>query len=149
GGRGNATKRFSGEIKVTADPATRSLVIVASTSDFNALSRVIDELDQPRRQVYIEVYLLELAVNKSISGSAGGHFGRDFDTGQGQGLGFVGSAPTDTYNSLVLSPNLLSGLAAGVLGPQVPNSGALLGTGRDIPAFGVVIQALQQDTDVN
>ncbi len=148
GGAG-AAELFSGEIKVTADPATRSLVILASTQDFKALLSVIEELDRPRKQVYIEVYLLELTTGNVLSGGAGGHFGRDFDTSGGQGLGFVSSTPTPEQSSIVLNPSVLSGLAAGVIGPQVPNSSALLGTSTDIPAFGVVIQALHELNDVN
>ncbi|MGH1343433.1 MAG: type II secretion system secretin GspD [Nannocystales bacterium] len=144
-----AAELFSGEIKVTADPATRSLVILASTSDFKALLSVIEELDRPRKQVYIEVYLLELTTGNLLSGGAGAHFGSGFDTSGGQGLGFVSSAPTPDQSTVVLSPSVLSGLAAGVIGPQVPNSSALLGTSADIPAFGVVIQALHELTDVN
>lgn len=140
---------FSGDIKVTADPATRSLVILASNNDFKALKTVIEELDAERRQVYIEVYLLELSMNKTWNFGAGGHFGSDFDTDGGPGVGFVSSAPGPDTSSIQLSPSLLSGLAAGVIGPQVPNSAALLGTPQDIPAFGVVIQALQENNDVN
>jgi general secretion pathway protein D len=144
---------FSGDIRVTADPATRSLVILASQSDFVALREVIQALDAERKQVYIEVYLLELNVEKVIEAGVGAHFGAGFNVNapgtSGQGVGFVANAPTAKANSLVLSPSVLPGLAAGVLGPQIPGSGALTGLGQDIPAFGVIIQALQQDTDVN
>lgn len=144
---------FSGEIKVTADPATRSLVILASQSDFKALRKVINALDAERKQVYIEVYLLELSIGHNIQGGASGHFGSSFDVDaagtSGQGLGFVGSAPDPSSNSLLLSPSILNGIAAGALGPEVPGSGQFLGLGRDIPAFGVVIQAVQTDSDVN
>ena len=61
----------------------------------------------------------------------------------------MASTPTPDQSSILISPSLLSGLAAGVIGPQVPNSSALLGTQQDIPAFGVVIQALHQLNDVN
>lgn len=148
-GPAGAAELFSGDVKVTADPATRSLVILASTSDFKALLGVIQELDRPRKQVYIEVYLLELTTGNLLSGGAGAHFGSGFDTSGGQGLGFVSSAPTADQSTVVLSPSVLSGLAAGVIGPQVPNSSALLGTSADIPAFGVVIQALHELSDVN
>ncbi len=140
---------FTGDFRVTSDPATRSLVIFSSQNDFRALKSVIEELDVERKQVYIEVYLLELSINKNLEGGASGHFGSDFDTSQGAGLGFVASAPDPSANSLLLSPSILNGLAAGVLGPEVPGSGQFLGTGRDIPAFGVVIQAAQSDNDVN
>ncbi len=144
---------FSGDIRVTADPATRSLVILASQSDFEALRDVIEALDAERKQVYIEIYLLELNVEKTLEAGVGAHFGAGFNVNapgaSGQGVGFVANAPTSKANSLLLSPSVLPGLAAGVLGPQIPGSGALTGLGQDIPAFGVIIQALQQDSDVN
>ncbi|MEM7160345.1 MAG: type II secretion system secretin GspD [Myxococcota bacterium] len=160
GGRGNsnaapasaAAELFSGEVKVTPDPATRSLVILASQSDFLALQTVIDALDAERKQVYIEVFLLELSINKRLQGGTSGHFGATFGTdvagASGDSLGFVSSSPNQ-QNSLLLSPQILNGLAAGVLGPEVAGSGQLLGLGQDIPAFGVIIQAIQDDTDVN
>ncbi|MBL4687513.1 MAG: hypothetical protein JKY37_23155, partial [Nannocystaceae bacterium] len=140
---------FSGDIKVTADPATRSLVILASQSDFRALRKVIDALDRERKQVYIEIYLLELSIGHDIAGGASGHFGAPFDVSGGQGLGFVASAPDPSSNSLIINPAILNGIAAGALGPEVPGSGQFLGLGRDIPSFGVVIQAVQSNTDVN
>lgn len=140
---------FTGDIRVTSDPATRSLVILASQNDYRSLLKVIEALDAERKQVYIEIYLMELSINKSIEGGASGHFGAPFDTGQGQGLGFVATAPDPARNSVILSPAILNGIAAGVLGPQIPGSAQFLGTGQDIPAFGVVIQAIQNDTDVN
>ncbi len=150
---GQQGETFSGDIRVTADPATRSLVILASQTDFQALQEVIDRLDAERKQVYIEVYLLELNVDKVIEAGVGAHFGAGFNVNapgtSGQGVGFVANAPSSKANSLLLSPSVLPGLAAGVLGPQIPGSGALTGLGQDIPAFGVIIQALQTDTDVN
>jgi len=158
GGNANAApasqsaELFSGEIKVTADPATRSLVILASQTDFQALRTVIDALDAQRKQVYIEVYLLELSLNNRLSGGASGHFGTTFgvDGGgvQGDALGFAASSPNG-QNSVLLDTSILNGLAAGVLGPQVQGSGQFLGLGQDIPAFGVIIQAAQENTSVN
>jgi general secretion pathway protein D len=147
-----AGELFAGEVKITSDPATRSLVILASQNDFRALKKVIEELDAERKQVYIEVYLLELSINKRIGGGASGHFGATFPVNaagtSGDGLGFVATAP-EQQNSLLLSPSILNGIAAGVLGPQVQGSAQFLGTGQDVPAFGVIIQAVQDDTDVN
>lgn len=144
---------FSGDIRVTADPATRSLVILASQADYEALREVIDALDAERKQVYLEVYLLELNIDKVIEAGVGAHFGAGFNVDaagtSGQGVGFVANAPSAKANSLVLNSGILPGLAAGVLGPQIPGSGALTGLGQDIPAFGVIIQALQTDSDVN
>jgi general secretion pathway protein D len=141
---------FSGEVKVTADEPTRSLVIVASQADYRNLEKVIDELDAPRMQVYIEMWLLETNVSRMLEAGAGGHYGSQFDVGNGQqAIGFVASAPTSQVNTVILDPSVLQGIVGGVLGPQIPGSGQLLGLGRDIPAFGVIVQALQTLDDVN
>lgn len=144
-----ATELFSGEIKIAPDEATRSLVIIASAADYANLEGVIDELDRDRKQVYLEIYLLEASVGRTLTTGAGGHFAFPVNTQQGQGVGLVASAPSQDVNSLVLSPQALQGLAGGVLGPLLAGSGQLLGTGSDIPAFGVVLQAIQSNEDVN
>lgn len=143
------TEMFTGDVKITADEATRSLVIMASAADYKSLEPVIDELDRDRKQVYLEIYLLEASVGRELKTGAGGHFAAPFNTAAGQGVGLVASAPSADVSSLVLSPSALQGLAGGVLGPLIPGSGQLLGTGADIPAFGVVIQAIQSNEDVN
>ncbi len=139
---------LSGDVRVTADPASHSLVVLASQADFEAVKEVVAVLDRERRQVYIEVYLLELVAGDDIGTGVGAHFGKNFDTTDDkQGFGFAASAPDSTHNSAVLDPSLLTGLAAGVLGPTIPAE--VTGLGADIPAFGVVIQALQIRKDVN
>jgi general secretion pathway protein D len=144
---------FSGEVKVTADEATRSLVIVASAADFKSLEPVIDELDRDRKQVYLEIYLLEASVGRSVTTGAGAHVGGQFPTTvngvSGSTTGLIASAPSQEVNSLVLSPAALAGLAGGLLGPQITGTQTLLGTTRDIPAFGVVLQALETNDNVN
>lgn len=142
---------FSGDVKITPDPATRSLVIIASQADYQNLEPVIDELDRERKQLYFEIYLMEVTIKRSIEGGAGGHFGSSIDTAGGEALGLVSSAPTAAVSSLLISPQALTGFGAALLGPAVEGSGALLGIGigQDVPAFGMVIQALQTSEDVN
>jgi general secretion pathway protein D len=136
---------IGGEIQVTADPATRSLVVMASHRDFLSLKRVVEVLDRERRQVYIEAYILELSTSHDLSTDVSAHWGHATSDG---GLGFVSSKP-GSASSAILDTSVLTGLAAGVLGPAIPGSGSLLGTGQDMPSFGVVIQALEQHEDVN
>ena len=137
---------FSGDVKITPDQATRSLVIIASAADYKNLEPVIAQLDMERRQLYLEIYMLEVSIKHDLDTGAGAHFGYKTDNGT---LGLVGSAPTAALNSLILSPDAFKGLAGGLIGPLVSGSGTLLGTGRDVPAFGAVIQALQSNSDVN
>ncbi|MCA9772202.1 MAG: hypothetical protein KC466_07315, partial [Myxococcales bacterium] len=59
--RGGATAalEFEGDVRITSDPATNSLIIVASPQDFLTLRDVIRKLDIRRRQVYVEAVILE------------------------------------------------------------------------------------------
>lgn len=58
---------FQGELKVSADKTTQSLIVTASPQDFAALKRVIETLDVPRDQVYIEAMILEMSLNRDNS----------------------------------------------------------------------------------
>jgi general secretion pathway protein D len=140
---------FSGDVKITPDQATRSLVIIASQADYKNLEPVIDKLDMERRQLYLEIYMLEISIKHDLTTGAGGHFGIPVATSQGQGVAVIGSAPTPALNSLILDPSAFKGLAGGLVGPLATGTGTLLGTGRDVPGFGAVIQALQSNSDVN
>lgn len=146
---GAAAELFSGDVKVTADEASRSLVVIASAADWANLEGVIDQLDAERKQVYIEMLLLETTVDRDISGGAAAHFGAPVSTPNGDGVALIGSAPSPQLSSLVLDPSGFQGLIGGVLGPQIVGSGQLLGLGNDIPAFGAVVQALQNIQDAN
>jgi general secretion pathway protein D len=73
GGTGSnpiAGSLFEGSIKISPDKATNSLVITASPSDFVTVQRVINQLDIPREQVYVEVVLMEVAMVRGMDLSA-------------------------------------------------------------------------------
>jgi len=61
---------FEGNIKVAADKATNSLVLTATGNDYVTLQRVINRLDIPRDQVYAEVYIMEIGLDKQFDFSA-------------------------------------------------------------------------------
>ena len=61
---------FEGSIKISPDKATNSIVITASPSDFVTVQRVINQLDIPREQVYVEVVLMEVAMVRGMNLSA-------------------------------------------------------------------------------
>ncbi|MBI2711864.1 MAG: type II secretion system secretin GspD [Bdellovibrio sp.] len=61
---------FQGSIKISPDKATNSLVITASPADFVTVKRVIDRLDIPRDQVYVEIVIMEVNVNRGFTYSA-------------------------------------------------------------------------------
>lgn len=147
-GTGSA-ELFAGEVKISADKGTNSLVIIASQSDYRSLVRVIRELDKPRRQVFVEAVIMEVNLDRNNEFGLSLHSGYSLSTPLGQGAGIAGTK----YTRQGLPPsfslaNLASfgGFLAGLQGPVIPE---LKNLGIDIPAFGVVLHAMQQSSDVN
>jgi general secretion pathway protein D len=144
-----AAELFSGEVKISADKATNALVIVASQADFRNIIRVIEQLDIPRRQVFVEAVIMEVNLDRNAEFGINFHSGYKLSTDQGTVPGLFGTK----YTKQGLPPsfslaNLASfgGFLAGLQGPVIPELQKL---GIDIPAFGVVLHALQQSSDVN
>ncbi|MCB9652580.1 MAG: type II secretion system secretin GspD [Deltaproteobacteria bacterium] len=151
---GATTALFEGDVKVTADKATNSLVITASKSDFNSMRSVIDRLDVPRYQVFVEAIIMEVSVRRNRQLGAGWHGGIS-PTIDGQRSPILfGNTPAKELSSLLAASNPLSlaglvGFASAVKGPTLPGTESITGASGGIPALGVVIQALQTTNDVN
>jgi len=148
---GGITAEFEGGVKIAPDENTNALIITATAKDYNTLAtEVIDKLDIPRKQVYVEVVIMELTVDKDRTLGVSGQGGGQFSLGGNPTLGF-GSSLGGTASGL--SAAALSGLAAGVVSqttqtiPVTNPDGSI--TNLQIPTFGVVLNALQTDTDVN
>jgi general secretion pathway protein D len=144
---------FESRVKVSSDKATNSIVVTSSLRDFANLRTVIDQLDQPRRQVFIEAVIMDLTIDRE------NQFGMAFNGGAapsttigstaGQTLLYGGLNP---FRSILLpSPtdSTLNAFALGVRGPGLPGSENLLGTGFSIPAFGILINALASTNDAD
>ncbi len=140
-------------IRVTADPATNSVIIVSSRKDFETVKRIIDELDIRRKQVFVEAAILEVSLDKIRSIGANLSFGftvNDNTLGFGGTilpgvpslLGVASSASSTT--SLI---SALSGGFLGVIGDTVDPDGS--GPIPPIPSFSALFQALTSLTDVN
>ena len=135
---------FEGEIRVTTHEPTNALVITSTLHDYAALRRVIDKLDRPRRQVFIEAVVMELSVDRSTSLGLNFHGGVP-DTGTEGALTLFGFGADSS--AFFPTGTDLSGLALGVRGPEI--EGSLQNVGISIPAFGVVLNALSTSGDVN
>ena len=55
----------SGKITITPDKASNSLVIMASPTDYNNLVQVIKKLDRRSKQVFVQVLIAEVSLDKS------------------------------------------------------------------------------------
>jgi general secretion pathway protein D len=57
---------ISAEVKVVADKATNSLVITAKPEEFEVLTPVIEKLDIPRKQVFVEALIMEVTAGMDL-----------------------------------------------------------------------------------
>jgi general secretion pathway protein D len=152
-GAGGNSLLFEGEVRINFDRPTNSLIIVSSLKDYQSLRRVIELLDSPRKQVYVEAMILEVTIDKERDLGASWHgalpkslFGMDNPS-----LIVGGLNPSKT---LFPASSLSDTMLAGVLGPVLSAADAQsLGTSStttiDIPSFGVLVKALQTNSDVD
>jgi general secretion pathway protein D len=148
---------FDGDMRVSFDRPTNSLIILSSLKDYQVLRRVIEKLDSPRKQVFVEAMVMEVALDKTRTLGASFHGavpGVPFFGKSGLFLGGLDATKTLFPGGLLSGGgDTLLGLAAGIIGPAVPGSAATLGStttaATDIPSFGVLVRALQSNNDVN
>jgi general secretion pathway protein D len=132
---------LEGQVRVIPDPPTNSLIVMSSGRDFLAIREVIRQLDLPRRQVYIEVLILEVdAGNDSALGTT-------FHGGQPRDNGSVlyGGVKTGDVNTLKILDSVQS--ATGLFGGVIGSSMTLLG--QSIPSYAVLFQAVAERTNAN
>ena len=138
---------FQGEVQITADASTNSLILVASMKDYLSLQRIIDELDTPRRQVFVEASILEVSISKTRELGFAFHGGAPVGSGDDKSLLLFGN---NASKSITLDPASLMGMAVGLRGPELKDAESLLGIpGISFPTFGAFFTALQSDNDVN
>ncbi|MFU8804822.1 MAG: type II secretion system secretin GspD [Bradymonadaceae bacterium] len=145
---------LQGEVQITAHKPTNALVVVASPRDFMALENVINMLDRPRRQVYVEAVIMEIGldVNRKLGIGFNAGLGQDFDALIPQAA--VDQGLVDDTRGLILGQSNFQGIeqalggaggALGLLGPMVQ----IPGTSISLPAFALLLQATQTDNSVN
>jgi general secretion pathway protein D len=139
---------FESGVKVSADKATNAIVVTSSLRDFANLRTVIDRLDQPRRQVFIEAVIMDLTIDRENQFGVSFHAGDISNSSAGQTLYYGGLNPFRTIG-LPPTDGTLNAFAFGVRGPALAGSENLLGTGISIPAFGVLVNALASTNDAD
>ncbi len=132
---------FEGEVHITADPATNSLIIDASPQDFETIKDVIEKLDVRRRQVYVEAIILEVDLDRSRQ------LGFTFQgaTGLGPGVGLGRYNFTQTAVGPAVSQFSVPGLILAAASSQTIR----LPDGSTVPAQAALLNALQTDSDFN
>ncbi len=146
GQAGAVAEMFEGDVRLTADVATNSLIVSSSARDFAQLRLVINELDQKRRQVFLEAVIMDVSVDRTSELGLAYHGG--ITAGAGDDTVVLGGF--NAANSIVPTPDQLQALALGVRGPELDGTQNLPGLpGVSVPAFGVFLNALATSGDSN
>ncbi|MGA8178818.1 MAG: type II secretion system secretin GspD [Desulfobacterales bacterium] len=134
----------SENVKITADKATNSLILIADKEDYQVMENIIKKLDVPRSMVYIESLIMEVSVNKEFSlgvqWQAGGQT-RLGDKDAAFGGGFIPETSIATTSSPTL-PNP-SGFSLGIFSEAVTIGGITF------PNLYAIVNAFKKDQDVH
>ena len=160
GGSGGKSPDFENPVTVTADPATNSLIVSASPQDYQTLHRVIDELDVPRIQVFVQAIIVEVSAERTrdigvnfqsatnISGSTIGvgqlNFGQ-LQTALANPLGLTGlgiGLASGSQCTISTALSAASGVASTV-------TGGTSSTTTTVPCDVALMTALETDTHSN
>jgi general secretion pathway protein D len=128
--------------RITANESLNALIIVANTGDYRNLVSIIEQLDAPVRQVFIETVIMEINTERDRELGLSGHV-----VATPGGLPVVlGSEPAGAPASTLSSLVGLSGALAGVQGPTL--TGPVL-SALKLPQFGISMAAVATTSDVN
>lgn len=134
---------ISGNILITPDKATNSLVITASPSDFSVIRNVIDKLDIRRKQVYVEASIMEISVDKQRE--LGFEFRGTSDPTSSSGVKVIGGTTFGGIEPAASNPLGLTGQGLVV--------GAVDGTftfrGTQYLNIGALLRAIETESGVN
>ena len=151
---------FSYPVNITADPATNAMVISASPQDWQTLKQIIDDLDTPRVQIFVQAVIVEVSAERQRD------MGVSFYSagiGGGQAIGVGGINYGQLQNALG-DPLGLTGLGLGLASNtlcKVPVAAAAAvaaatgtGTGTTsttmkVPCDFALMTALETDTHAN
>jgi general secretion pathway protein D len=134
---------LSGKVNITADKATNSLVITASSDDYTVVEEVIKKLDIPRPMVYIEAVVMEVNAQKDFS------LGTEWTAA---GSTTIGNRDAVVGDGFLTPTSAIPALTQGVL-PQGFSFGvfteAIDIAGIKFNNLTALVQAFKQDRDVN
>jgi general secretion pathway protein D len=139
--KGKQAPLVSEQIKITADKATNSLIIMADKEDYMVLQEVIKKLDIPRSMVYIESLIMEVDADKSFEmGINWQAFGKTKIDNKETA---IGGAFSDTIINPDVAPNLFTpaGVAIGILSEPVQIAGLTVSN------ISAIVNAVKTDDD--
>lgn len=142
---------FGGDVKITADKGTNSLVIVASKQDYEVVLNLLKQIDIARDQVFVETVIMEMSLQDALNWNVGFFQYANNGDGTSSGLhsGFNGGDAT-TLQDLV-NPmggrGALLGFGSGDKLKITPIGGT--GTSIEIPSLIGFINFLKTNANAN
>lgn len=120
---------FGGDVKITADKTTNSLVITASKQDYEVVLNLLAKIDIPRDQVFVEAIIMEMSANDGNTWGIG--YYQYGDSGYGK-VGFNGGVNINDF----LSPTGGTGAVIGFgQGSKVTVTDPVSKTSLEIPSL--------------
>ena len=127
--------------KVSADETTNSLIVTATARDFGPIKAVIDALDRPKRQVFIEAVILDVSAEHGLDLGAAWHGGDVSAVAGGNAVTYGGFRPITSASGPSPTSTELQAFALGVRGPDIPFLSGVPGLST-IPSFGALLSAV-------
>lgn len=133
--------------QIAADKATNSIIVVGDLELYKSVETLIEKLDIPRRQVYVEALIIETTLD------SGNRFGVEWQGtfGSESGVGSIGYFnDSGGLNSLIGStlgdgsmPSMAGGFNLGVLGDIIEYNGV------KFPSLGLLVNAIKSASGIN
>lgn len=133
---------FGGDVKITADKNTNSLVITASKVDYEKVLTILSQLDIPKDQVFVEAIIMEMNSMKNDSWQPNYYGFAD----EGKGIGRYGFVTTDIGK--ILNPSTDSGVILG-FGSNKMVEVTIGGQTLKVPNLISFINLIQSTTETN
>jgi general secretion pathway protein D len=140
----------SDKVRISADKATNSLIIMADSADYMTLEQIIKKIDIPRAMVYIEALIMEVNVDKDfligsdfLLGGKDDYEDKELIYGGGFSAGSFGGDPGTSQTSVAATGvPVPPGLSLGIFGEAIKISGITF------PSVSAIFQAYKKDNDV-
>ncbi len=142
--KGKKAPLFSQKVKITADKATNSLIIIGDKDEYLILEDIIKKLDIPRSMVYIESLIMEVNVDKDFRLGVQWFAGGKTEIG-GKDAAFGGGFRSEV--SMIPAPLTalpsLQGFSMGVFTDTITIGDIVF------PNLAAIVQAYRKDKDVH
>ena len=132
-----------GKAVIIPDKENNSLIIEANPMQYKGILSVVKQLDVMRRQVYVQVIIAEVDLNKSSE------IGTQYGVEKGNFFGAGNYNMSQGITDFLSNPFSVSGFVAGALGGQIQLPIGPNGTTETVPSFAALFRLIATDSDIN